>query len=89
MRKTIELEKVKNLANKYLSGDNSLTPDQRKAIHSFTAQLLHSVNAYKGFNYVEWVNGGCEKWRKDRDRLNKPDLNNKPYVGDETKTVFY
>lgn len=59
-------------------------PEARQnLINSFTS-LLFNLNDYKGFNYVDWVNGGFQKWIT----AGKPE-DNKPFIGDETLICFY
>lgn len=84
-RKTIDIATILDEANKYLSSDNpNITPDMRKGCASLLESILHDTGNYQGFNYIAWINGGCDRWRADGQPLDNSD-----YLGDETRRVYF
>lgn len=60
------------------------TPEQRLTMASIGSSFLMAANAYRGYNYVGWLDGGHEQWVKD----GKPE-DNTPYFGDKTMVRFF
>jgi hypothetical protein len=93
-RKTIDVNKVKEIANSMLAtksnvdmfnGKDVWPPEAREGVSRLLDAILHESGNYNGFNYVYWINeGGFEQWRSD----GQPD-NNRPYLGDQTRKVYY
>lgn len=82
-RKTIEVSELKSVINERIA-KFAPTPEARKELESILSYILHRTGNYGGFNYVAWLDGGCERWEKD----GRP-LDNTPYLGDQTKVRFY
>ena len=87
-KKTMQVESIKEYCNELLAGkveDNKwLNPQARIGIATVLEHILHETGNYHGFNYVEWLDGGCEKWRAD----GCPE-DNTSYLGDQTKVYYY
>ena len=76
-RKTIEIEKLLQEANKLLAiietEDNKqwINQEMKSGICTLLEYALHESGNYHGFNYNEWMNrGGCEAWNKENDKAN-------------------
>lgn len=82
-RKTIDVEELKVLINKRLA-DKSTTPEQRRELAALLTHTLHKTGNYKGFNYLDWMEGGFERWRRDGEPMDTA-----PYLGDLTRVVFF
>lgn len=82
-RKTIEVENLRRLVNGMLALD-TLSEDNRKSLCVLLDRVLHETGNYRGFNYVDWMNGGANKWRAD----GEPD-NTQPYLGPEYKREYF
>jgi hypothetical protein len=83
--KTVKVSTILERANKYLANDNPRIGDaERLAVASFLEGILLDTGNYEGFNYLEWLNGGCERWRADGEPAN-----NTAYLGNQTKRVYY
>ena len=52
MRKTIDLNVLKSEANKFFLHSNNDLVSDRKTLQIFVSNLLMSVDAYRGFNYL-------------------------------------
>ena len=81
-------EKLRNMviyANNLMT-DETKTADFRRGVAAVVEGILHDFNVYAGFNFVDWLNGGCERWHAE----GEPDFPEKTkYLGDETKKYFY
>ena len=87
-RKTIEVSKILEDANKQLRRTD-LSDETRLAIAHMLEHILQSTGNYNGFNYVAWIDeGGCNRWRADQERAGK-DIDNTPYLGNQTRRVYY
>ena len=82
-KKTIAVERVKNLVNAYLKGENSST-EGRRAVTALLEIILHETGNYNGFNYLEWLSGGSARWREDG-----CPSNTHPYIGDESRVEYF
>ena len=51
-RKTIEIKKIVERANKYFEDSPDSDIENRKAIAWFVSDILHSSGNYRGFNYL-------------------------------------
>lgn len=88
MRKTIDVQTVLDKANRLLAlpPSASHTPEWRKGVASLLEAVLMNTETYAGFNYLEWVNGGCTRWREN----GEPGFPEKEqYFGDQTRRVYY
>lgn len=84
-RKTIEVSKIKTWVNHHLASNLSVsTKESRLAYASLLESVLHETGNYKGFNYLEWMNGGADRWHADGCPKDKT-----PYLGDETRRVYF
>ena len=52
MRKTYEVEKIKEMANQYFASDAS-TPDGREAVSAILDVVLFDSGNYRGFRYLD------------------------------------
>jgi hypothetical protein len=82
-RKTIEVAELKARINHMLAhGVNN--PEGRKALGSLLSMVLMDTGNYKGFNYLDWLNGGAEHWRNDGEPKDTT-----PYLGDQSRVEYY
>lgn len=51
-RKTIEVERVKELANKFLDLSSNCQTNERIGVAGLLENILHETGNYKGFNYI-------------------------------------
>ena len=77
-RRQLIIDRANNLIK------DASTPENRVAIAIVVSDLMHAAGIYKGFNYVDWVDGGWQRWCDD----GKP-ADNTPYLGDQTKIRYY
>lgn len=83
--KTLQVDQIRKLANKRLALRSAFaTPDFRRGVAAFLETLLHESRQYAGFNFLDWLEGGHDRWVADR----KP-LDRTPYIGDESRRVYY
>ena len=62
-RKTIEVDALIEKANFLLSTEgNHVNPSYREGICDLLESILHRTGNYRGFNYIEWMNGGASRW---------------------------
>lgn len=81
-KKTIKVEDLKNRINNGIR--RGLTKEIRLTLAIVLADILHETGNYKGFNYIEWVEGGHAQWVND----GKPE-DNSPYIGDKSLIEYY
>jgi hypothetical protein len=70
-RKTVDVAKVKAVANNYLSND-FLTPERKQGVIDLLDIILHETGNYAGFSYIdsydandpEFENGGRKNLRR-------------------------
>lgn len=81
--KTFKVADLKNKINHRLAhGDDS--PEVRLELCGLLESILHDTGNYKGFNYVAWLEGGCDRWHRD----GKPEHTSR-YLGDETRRFYF
>ena len=51
-RQTVEVAKLKRMANEYFHNSGDPFRDARRAIQSFVEAVLHDTNNYRGFGYL-------------------------------------
>ena len=68
MKKTFKVENFKNIINEKLAL-TSINQEQKQALTVVLERVLHDTNNYRGFNYLQWLNGGSEKWQAEKDNL--------------------
>lgn len=75
-------QKIIDAANKMIA--EAATPEKRTELKEVFTSLLMAAGYYNGYNYVDWLGGGFERWKAD----GKP-YDNTPYLGDMTKVRFH
>jgi hypothetical protein len=94
-RKTVNVSKVLDVANKLLALPESEDHNAsfRAGVASVLGAVLFDANAYAGFNYLAWVQGGFEQWKKDNEALgasaSEPVISTEAYLGDQTRRFYY
>jgi len=84
-RSTVDVSLVLEKANAALAGDYG-DAGYRAGIASLLETVLFAANQYKGFNYLEWMNGGFTAWQA----AGCPEGEEKAkYIGDETRRFYY
>jgi len=84
-KKTVQVEAIRERVNNLLTIDNEhVTADFRKGAASVLETVLHAANAYRGFQYNAWSEGGYTRWQADGEPKDKT-----PYLGDQTKRYYY
>ncbi len=83
MRKTIPVCDVVDVANKMLAAENK-SDDFRWGVIALLNSIQHATDNYNGFNYISWLEGGCNRWHEDGSPEDKT-----PYLGAETKRFYY
>lgn len=84
-RKTIEVAYVRNRVNAILANGNA-TQDMKKGVALMLESILQKTGNYNGYNYTAWLNGGCEKWRKE---TGGGSANTSAYLGKEYDRIYY
>ena len=51
-RKTVEIDKIKRMANEYFCNSGDQFRDARRFLQAFVESILHDADAYRGFNYL-------------------------------------
>ena len=82
-RKTIEVNTVRTRVNAMLANPK-VTEEERRGMCLVLEFMLYNTNNYNGFNYVDWLNGGCDRWRADGSPSD-----NSSYLGPEYKRYYY
>lgn len=86
-RKTFDVAALKQEANRLMALPESdlRTDEWREGIFALTSAILNVTGNYRGFNFVQWTEeGGFEKW----DAEGRP-ADNTPYLGNQTRRIFY
>jgi hypothetical protein len=86
-RKTIEVSEVLAEANRLLALPDSKYTDEgfRRGVACMLEHFLHATGNYEGYNFLGWaVEGGCDRWRA----AGEP-KDNTPFIGDESRRVYY
>lgn len=84
-KKNIKVATVLSKVNTYLASENPhVTAEMRKGAASVLETILHATDNYAGFNYLQWLNGGYDAWKA----AGEP-ADNTPFLGDETRRVYY
>ena len=84
-RSTVDVSLVLEKANAALAGDYG-DAGYRAGIASLLETVLHATGNYKGFNHLEWLNGGCAAWHA----AGEPGFPEKErFIGDETRRFYY
>lgn len=86
-RKTINVVDIKEDINKLLALDSDrVSEDSKKDLCAFLESVLMKTHNYMGYNYVDWLNGGFDKWWED----GQPDFPEKSfYIGREYSRRYY
>ncbi len=83
MRKTVAVEDLIVWANNMLA-DESKSDDFKWGVIAILNRAQHKTGTYNGFNYNDWLNGGCTRWHADKCPDDKT-----PYLGKETSRFYY
>lgn len=85
--KTIPVSFIKDEINRLLAReDEFMTDDRREVLCSVWESVAHKTNNYNGYNYVDWLNGGSERWFAD----GEPGFPEKEkYFGPNFKRKYY
>lgn len=87
-RKTVDVSYILDSVNAYLAREDKdnehFNADTRKGAYVMLEQILHETGNYNGFNYVEWLDGGYDRWVKDGQPQDTG-----PYLGDMSKRRYY
>jgi hypothetical protein len=81
-RKTFDVAEFTAKMNNRISRETS--EDARRAFCYVLADVLHETGQYRGFQYLDWENGGYDRWVND----GRP-TDNRPYLGPEHKRRYY
>jgi hypothetical protein len=81
-RATVRVSVLKAKFNDYLR--QGISESERKALCVAIENVLHETGNYQGFNYVDWLEGGADRWRAD----GEPKDNSK-YLGPEYKRFYF
>ena len=73
MRKTIEVETIRQMANTYAESPIT-TPDERLAVFGMASAILSATGNYKGFKYAE------QTWNDETGSMD---------IGDESRRILY
>jgi hypothetical protein len=63
-RKTIELDKIKTIANGMLRNSRDEMVQEREAIATLLESILMSVDSYQGFGYIGGYREGMDETRR-------------------------
>ena len=85
-RKTADVSRILETANAMLAAPDTSynNADVRKGVARLLEATLHETDTYAGFNYLDWMQGGHDRWVND----GKP-ADTTPYFGDQTRRHYY
>jgi hypothetical protein len=85
-KKTFDVAALLTESNRLLALPDSehTTAEWRKGVATTLEHVLHATGNYEGYNFLDWLNGGYDKWIAD----GRPESTT-PYLGDETRRVYY
>lgn len=90
-RKTIAVERIKEVVNEQLKNDN-ISQEAKKELCSVLETVLFETDNYNGFNHLKWINGGSAEWMH---LLNKglvsatDSVSRQQYIGPEYNRRYY
>jgi len=85
MPKTIKISIIQDEINRLLSLDN-IDEQTKITLCNFIEKILMDTKNYKGFNHIDWSNGGFDQWEKD----GEPGFPEKSkYLSREYSRVYY
>ena len=85
MRKTLEIETLREQVNAYLANESPyVTADMRLGAAMVLETALHATGNYGGYNFLGWLNGGCDAWMTAGEPADRA-----PFIGDESRRVYY
>lgn len=73
MRKTIEVKKLRDMANGMLASE--ISQPEKRSICSLIENVLMDTGNYKGYNHNYWMEKGYRQWVDD----GKPDFPEKEF----------
>lgn len=88
MPKTFNIEEIKNRVNTILADDNN-SDEAKLLVAGLLEGILIESRNYHGFKYVDWENGGYErylKFQKDHPMAHTPPMNT--FIGSGAKRVY-
>ena len=90
MKRNKTLQAVVDKANQWIANSTPDRTAERTLMHSFVSSLLMEANSYHGFNYIYWLETGCEQWHQ----CGEPEGVEKDFFmygpsGDKTRVRFY
>jgi hypothetical protein len=85
-KKTIHVDELKQFANQLLANENLSEQEKLGVTHLIEHVLLNTGN-YKGFNYLEWLNGGCKQYFIDKE--SNTEVKPQKYITKEYTRVYY
>lgn len=85
-RKTVDVEVIRNRVNVMLAAPDSshCNAETRKGAAFILETVLHDTGNYAGFNYLDWMNSGHDRWVAD----GKP-ADTTPYLGDQSRRYYF
>lgn len=81
-RKTVSLRQVIERINGLI--ETAESDRERRRLMTMAEDFLHLTGQYRGFQYLDWENGGYDRWVAD----GKPE-DNHPYIGNKTRVYYY
>jgi hypothetical protein len=86
-RKTVEVANIRMDINKILAEDESkVSEETKKELCFFLERLLLDTGNYHGYNNVDWLKGGFNRWWNE----GQPDFPEKQkYIGREYSRMYY
>jgi hypothetical protein len=83
--KTIKIDELKKIANHLLACDE-VSDEFRNGVASLLEDALRTANAYKGYNFFDWLDTGFHAWKN----AGEPDFPEKDkFLGNRTKRIYY
>ena len=80
-KKTISVDTLRTIINDRIRHCSEIEAQELCAL---LETVLHQTGNYKGYNYLDWLEGGCDRWVAD----GKPE-NNKKYLGPDHKRLYF
>lgn len=83
--KTIIVDEVRSMANNLLANPK-LSDDERKGVRILLERVLFQTENYRGYNHLEWLNGGFERWLE----AGQPEDDTKnEFIGNDTMRIYF
>jgi hypothetical protein len=91
MRKTIAVERIKEIINEQLKNDK-LSQDAKEGLCGVLEIVLMETGNYHGFNHLGWLNGGSQDWIDGVNRgiYSETDyVTKQAFIGPEFDRIYY